>query len=181
MAFLNPEGVIKAIGVDTGMTVADFGSGPGFYTIPVAKRVGASGKVYALDIRKEILEIIRSKVRSERLFNVEALRADLEAKEGSHLKENSVDMVIISNILFQIEHKKNLAEEAFRILKPSGRVVLVEWDEEKKVFGPTLAHRVNRQEAEEFFLKAGLTFEKEFDAGENHYGLIFKKAPKITN
>jgi len=179
--FVKPETVVRVLDILPGMKVADFGAGPGFYTIPIARRVGPPGKVYALDIRKEVLEIIRSKAQGERLFNIETLRANLEAKEGSHLKENSMDLVMISNILFQIENKKNLAEEAFRIIKPSGRVVMVEWDENKKSFGPSLVHRVNRQAAEEFFLKAGFAFEKEFDAGENHYGLIFKKNPKIIS
>ena len=173
--FIEPEAIVKVLDILPGMRVADFGAGAGFYTIPVAKRVGTAGRVYAFDIRKEVLEIIRSKARERRLSNVETLRADLETKEGSHLKDNAVDIVIISNILFQIEHKKNLAEEAFRILKPSGRTVLMEWNEEKKILGPMLAHRVNRQEAEEIFLKTGFSFEKEFNAGESHYGLIFKK------
>ena len=176
MSFVEPESVVKVIDILPGMKVADFGAGPGFYTIPIARRVGASGKVYALDIRKEILEIIRSKARTERLFNIETLRASLDQKEGSHLKDSSIDIVIISNILFQVEDKKGLAEEAYRIIKPKGRAVLVEWDEDKKAFGPPLLHRVNRQEAEKIFLKSGFTYEKEFDAGENHYGLILRKS-----
>ncbi|OGF83023.1 hypothetical protein A3B18_02405 [Candidatus Giovannonibacteria bacterium RIFCSPLOWO2_01_FULL_46_13] len=175
MAFVEPESIVKILDILPGMKVADFGAGAGFYSIPIAKRVGAAGKVYALDIRKEIMDIIRSKAREARLFNVETLRADLDQKEGSHLKENTVDMVMISNILFQVENRKNLAEEAFRILKPAGRATLVEWDEEKKSFGPPLVHRVNRQEAEDLFLKTGFSFEKELNVGENHYGLIFKK------
>jgi ubiquinone/menaquinone biosynthesis C-methylase UbiE len=173
--FVKPEAIVKNLDILPGMKVADFGAGAGFYTLPIAKRVGAAGKVYALDIRKEILELIRSKAREARLFNVDALRADLDDKEGSHLKSGSVDMVMISNILFQIENKKGLAEEAYRILRVNGRVVLVEWDEEKKSSGPPLAQRVNRRDAEEVFLKCGFVFEKEFNAGENHYGLIFKK------
>jgi len=173
--FVKPEAIAKVLDILPGMKVADFGAGAGFYTIPIAKKVGAAGKVYALDIRKEVLELIRSKSREMRLLNVETLLTDIEANEGSHLKDGSVDLVIISNILFQVEGKEKIAEEAFRILKPSGRVVIVEWDEEKKAFGPPLSHRVNRQAAEDFFLKAGFVFEKEFNAGENHYGIIFKR------
>ena len=173
--FVDPDSIVKILDILPGMKVADCGAGSGFYSIPIAKRVGGAGKIYALDIRKESLEIIRSKAREQRLVNIEVLRANLDHKEGSHLKSDSVDLVIISNILFQMENKKHLAEEAYRILKPSGRVVLIEWDEEKKSFGPPLAHRVNRRDAEEIFLKIGFNFEKEFAAGENHYGLILKK------
>ena len=155
--FIAPEAVVKNLDILPGMKVADFGAGAGFYTLVLAERVGASGKVWALDIRKEMLEVIRSKARQARL------------------KENSTDLVLISNLLFQVQDKKVLAEETSRILKPGGRVVLVEWDEEEKPLGPPLRQRVNRKAAEDIFLKTGFHFEKEFDAGENHYGLILKK------
>ncbi len=174
--FIAPEAVVKNLDILPGMKVADFGAGAGFYTLVLAQRVGASGKVWALDIRKEMLEVIRSKARGAHLTNIETLWSDLEKQEGSHLKENSTDLVLISNLLFQVQDKKVLAEETFRILKPGGRVVLVEWAEEEKPVGPPLRERVNRKAAEDIFLKTGFSFEKEFDAGENHYGLILKKS-----
>lgn len=174
--FIAPEAVVKNLDIRPGMKVADFGAGAGFYTLVLAQRVGASGKVWALDIRKEMLEVIRSKARGAHLTNIETLWSDLEKPEGSHLKENSTDLVLISNLLFQVQDKKILAEETFRILKSGGRVVLVEWAEEEKPVGPPLPERVNRKAAEDIFLKAGFHFEKEFDAGENHYGLILKKS-----
>lgn len=175
MAFTDPKAVIEVLDILPGMVAADFGSGAGGYTIPLAERLGNSGKVYALDIRKEMLEVVRSKARSFNLSNVETIWADLETSQGSHLKENSVDIVMISNILFQVENRKRLSDEVFRILKSGGRVVLVEWAEDKKPFGPPLKERVNRKEAEDLFLKTGFVFEKEFNAGEYHYGLVLKK------
>jgi ubiquinone/menaquinone biosynthesis C-methylase UbiE len=173
--FINPQSVIENIDIRPGINVADFGCGAGFYTLPIAKRIGAGGRVYAIDIRREVLEIIRSKARVEGILNVETMWRDLEAKEGSHLKEGSIDLVIISNILFQVESKEMLSREAFRILKSGGRVVLVEWAEDKKSLGPPLKHRVNRKEAEDLFLKAGFDFEKELEANSDHYGLVLKK------
>ncbi|MDP3784604.1 MAG: methyltransferase domain-containing protein [bacterium] len=175
MSFINPKNAIEALDIRPGMTVADFGCGAGFYTIPFAQRLGETGKVYAFDIRAEMLEVVRSKARTFGLNNVEAVRADLERPEGSHLKAASTDLVIVSNILFQVEDKKTLAAEALRILKPGGRILAVEWSEEKFYFGPPLKSRLNRKEAEDIFLKAGLRFEKEFSAGDHHYGLIFQK------
>jgi len=97
--FVKPEEIVKVLDILPGMKVADFGAGAGFYTIPFAKKVGATGKVYALDIRKEALELIRSKSRELRLLNIETLLTDLEANDGSHLKDGSIDIIIISNIL----------------------------------------------------------------------------------
>lgn len=175
MEFVDPEKIIEALNIVPGMSAADFGCGAGFYSIPLARAVGSQGKIYALDIRKEMLEIIRSKARTFRLANIETIWTDLERPEGSNLKDTSMDVVVISNILFQIENKENLAKEASRILKPGGKLVLVEWAEEERPIGPPIKERVNRNEAENIFLKTGLMLDREFAAGEHHYGLLFKK------
>ena len=179
--FLKPEEAIEAWDVRPGEKVVDFGCGAGFFSIPLGQRVGANGKVYAIDIRTEALEATRAKVKLFHLFNVEPMRADLEAPKGSGIKDNSVDKVLIANILFQAENKKMLAGEAFRILRPGGSAMIVEWSDASAAFadgsaaGPFLGHRVGREEAKNFFISAGLSFFKEFSAGSQHYGLIFKK------
>jgi len=173
--FSDPVKNIAQSGILPGMEVADFGAGSGAHALAVAKALMSTGRVYAIDIQQDLLSKLKNTAVREGLHNVEVIWGDIEKPNGSKLRDNSMDFVLLSNILFQVENKKNIAEEAFRILKPSGRVIVVEWDEEKKIFGPPLSHRVNRQEAENFFLKKGFIFEKEFNAGENHYGVIFKR------
>lgn len=175
MSFVDPEKIIEKIDLAGVMSAADFGAGAGFYTIALAKALGPRGKVYALDIRKEMLEIVRSKARAFHLSNVEALWADLDSPHGSNLKDLTMDLVVISNILFQIQSKEALAAEALRILKPRGKLILVEWSEDPGALGPPLKDRITRRDAENLFLKAGFLLDREFQAGEHHYGLLFKK------
>lgn len=175
MLFLNPEQVIKSAGISHGMQVADFGSGAGFYSIPLARAVGPGGKVYALDAQKEMLELVRSKARTARLLNISTMIADLERPRGSNLAEDAIDFAIISNILFQAEDKPGLLKEAFRILKPGGGVVLVEWSTLNRGAGPKPEMIVPREKAEKMLADAGFKREKEFYAGENHYGLLYRK------
>lgn len=173
--FVSPEQVIKSIGVTLGMQVADFGSGPGFYSIPLAKTVGPNGRVYALDVQKNMLELVRSKARLERLLNVMTMWADLEKPGGSQLAENTMDFVIISNILFQSEDKNKMLAEAFRILKSGGKVAVIEWDSSAGGAGPKPEMVVKREQAEKLLADAGFRREKEFYAGDNHYGLLYAK------
>ncbi len=175
--FIEPNTAIETLDILPGMTAADFGAGAGFYTISLARRLGVSGKVYAIDIQKEALEVVRSKAKTECLSNVETLWGNLEKPEGSHLKSNSVDIVVISNILFQATDKKAVAEEAARVLKSGGRVMVVEWAETAPVgsFGPAQEHRLSKQETRVLFQQNGLNFEKEFAAGAHHFGFIFRK------
>lgn len=159
------------------MTVADFGCGSGHYVIEAARRVGKSGKVYGIDIQQEMLSFVRSQAKLENLSNIETIWADLEMPDATRLKENSVDMIIISNILFQAENKEQIVKEAFRILKPEGKVAAIEWNIETGAinFGPAMANRISPSDAKSLFEKTGFSLEKEFDPGEHHYGLIFKK------
>lgn len=175
MPFINPENVIKSIGVELGMQVADFGSGPGFYSIPLAKAVGPNGRVYALDVQKSMLELVRSKARQARLLNIVTMWADLETARGSGLAENTVEVVIISNILFQAENKKEMLTETFRILKPGGKIAVIEWDSSAGGTGPTSDKIVKREVAETLLVDTGFTRKKEFYAGDNHYGLLYGK------
>ncbi|MBU3925658.1 methyltransferase domain-containing protein [Patescibacteria group bacterium] len=175
MAFVRPEEVIKQIGIEPGMVVADFGAGSGHYSIAAAKIVRNTGKVYSVDIQKELLGAIKSTANLNNLSNVEIVWSDLESREGSRLADNSVNVIIISNILFQVENKEVLLKEAIRILKEDGKLAVIEWEKEKSKMGPPLEKRISKNECQEIFKNIGFNLKKEFTAGENHYGLIFIK------
>lgn len=173
--FLNPQEVLNALDLRPGLTVADFGCGAGFYSLIAAKKTGSSGKVYAIDIRKEMLEMVKSKARQQHLLNIYAVLADLETLNSTKIKEMSVDIVLISNILFQVADKNAVLQEARRVLKPAGQIMAVEWDITETPAGPPLKYRITKKETERLFIEAGFSFHKEFSAGSHHYGLIFKK------
>ena len=134
--FLKPDEVLEAWDVRPGDKIADFGCGAGFFAIPLARRAGSQGKIYAFDIRTEALEATRAKARLFHLLNVDTIRADLEMPLGSALKNESVDEILIANILFQAENKNALTEEALRILKVGGSLAVIEWSDEKNIGGP---------------------------------------------
>lgn len=173
--FVRPEEVIKKIGIEPGMVVADFGAGSGHYSIAAAKIVRNTGKVYSIDIQKELLAAIKSTAALNNLSNIEIVWSDLEAPEGSRLADKSVDAIIISNILFQVGDKEALLYEAARVLKDSGRVAVIEWGKKEGKMGPPMEKRVSKEECIEIFRNARFKPAKEFIAGENHYGLLFEK------
>lgn len=162
--FLNPEKVVDEWDVRPGEKIADFGAGSGFFSVALAKKVGNSGKVYAFDIRTEALEATKSKAKLYKLLNIDPIRTNLEKERGSGLKNDTIDKVIITNILFQTENKKNIIEEAHRILRPEGFAIVIEWKE-----------KVEKNEVKRLFELTGFSFKKDFGAGSHHYGMIFKK------
>jgi len=172
--FPNPSRIIELIDIRPGMKVADFGCGSGHLTIEMAKRVGGDGVVYAFDVQKEALEALKSRALSENLSNLEYRRVDLEAEKGTHLTDGLMDVVLISNVLFQSEDKNAMAKESFRILKPEGRTAVVEWKPAGKL-GPPEKMRVEKDDMRKIFTQSGFTENREFEAGESHYGIIFMK------
>lgn len=183
--FLSPEKTIEAFELTPGMIIADIGSGAGFYTFPIARSVGPKGKVFALDIRQGVLDLMKSRARSSGIRNIEVLWVDLEKPLSTHLPDGILDGVLLANILFQIENRESFAKETARILKPRGSCYVIDWGDDarampketKPAIGPPLQLRFSKNEAQKFFTGHQFIFKKEFSAGEYHYGLMFQKAP----
>lgn len=173
--FLQPERLITRFGIRPGMLVADFGAGGGYFSIPAARMVGENGKVYAIDIQKQAVDLIKSKANLEHLLQIETVWGDLERPQGSRLPEAQVDLVIVANILFQAEKKQEVLAEAGRVTRSDGQVAVLEWEQTPFPAGPPMALRVPRVSVKRWAEAAGLVLEQEFEAGSHHYGLIFRK------
>lgn len=174
--FTNPEANIAAFGTYDGMVVADFGAGTGAYTIPFAKRVGENGKVYAIEVQKEFLTNIKNAALENGLKNVEVIWGDIERLGGTKIKDETVDAVVISNVLFQAEDKPGLIREAKRILKTGGKVLFIDWSESFNNLGPTTGMIVSASVARNLFEKEGFIVKKEIPASSHHYGFIMWKS-----
>ena len=174
MRFSNPEENILRFKLEPGMFVADLGAGGGGYTIPSARAVGKRGKVYAIDIQQELLSRIKNIANKEGLDNVEVIWGDVETQGGSGLKDKTIDAVIISNILFLIKDKDGLVQEISRVLKLSGKVLVVDWKDSFGGLGPKSESIVSLSEVKEIFGIHNFNINNEIQVGAHHYGAIFK-------
>jgi len=166
--FTNPLKNLKAFGLREDNIVADLGAGTGYYSIAAGAMV-LRGKVYAVELQKDFLDTIKSKILEARLNNVEIILGDVEKPGGTKLGDGVVDAVIASNILFQVEDKEKFIEEIKRILKPKGRVLLIDWSELSIMGGTAI---IPKDKAKEMFEKKGFAVDREIDAGSHHYGMI---------
>ena len=174
--FLNPVGSVKDFGLDLGMHVADFGAGAGHFTKAIANAVGGSGVVSAVDIKRSSLEVIDGIKKIDGLFQIRTVQGNLEQKGGSNLEDNSQDLVLCSNILHQVDNPSVILEEACRVLKPKGFLVVIDWFE-KAILGPL--NRISKEDIDKLAVSVGFKKDREIDAGGLHYGVIFKKSNKI--
>lgn len=174
-AFANPTANVEAMHIDQGMKVADFGAGSGAYVLAAARAVGQSGRVYAIDVQKDLLTRIKNNAAREGHGNVAIIWGDFEQAGGTKIKDGALDFVIISNVLFQLEHPAAALVEAARVLRPSGRVGIIDWSDSFGGMGPRASHVVTKEKALALAREAGLALIREFPAGAHHYGLLLKK------
>lgn len=173
--FSNPEKNLEQFGLQSGQKVADLGSGAGFYALAAATIVGDKGKVYAIDILKEMLQKLKNEAVRRHLVNIETLWGNVEKLGGTRLADATADVALVCNTLFQVEKKDDFITEIKRILKPGGKVLLIDWKESFGGMGPHKDHVVSESKARELFEKQGFVFDKDIRAGAHHYGLVMKR------
>jgi ubiquinone/menaquinone biosynthesis C-methylase UbiE len=173
--FSNPEENIAYADIREGMCVADLGAGTGAYSIPAAKRVGYTGKVYAVEVQKDLLARIKEDARRAHLSNIEAVWGDIERVGGTKLASHIIDVVILANVLFIVKDKDAIIQEVFRILKPGGTVLIIDWKDSYGGMGPSPQMLISKIHAEQLFNKYGFTLVRDVSAGPHHYGILLKK------
>ncbi len=168
--FTDPEEIIADLPLEKNMAVADFGCGSGSWVLPLAERL-EDGVIYAIDIMKEPLSVLRSDLSRKGISNVKVMNENIE--KGVSISDERVDLVLMTIFLFQVDDKSRVLEEAERILKPGGLLLITEWAEESS-FGKSL-EKVSPEKVKELAEEKGFRLEKEFQSGMHQYGLIFKK------
>jgi len=135
----------------------------------------ATGRLYAIDAQKDLLTKLKNHASREGLYNVEVVWGDIEKVNGTKLREASVDLVFLCNVLFQVDDKVGVIREAKRILKPAGRVLVVDWTDSFGGMGPKPESVIKKEMVTSIFEKEGFHLDREISAGSHHYGMIYKK------
>jgi ubiquinone/menaquinone biosynthesis C-methylase UbiE len=157
------ELLINAARITSGNICVDFGSGTGMFALPMAELVGNKGKVYAIDRSIEMLAYIKAKNPPK---NVMLIHNDVE-KTG--LKSQIADVCLLAFILHEIKEPGNLIAEALRLLKPHGRLVVVEWKAELDAPGPPKGSRISKEQIVQLFKENGFTLVNYINWSQNHY------------
>ena len=175
MSFTNPNKNIDQLGLNTGDHIVIFGSGVGGHSFAASRALKDSGHVYAVDVRSDMLQKLKTGAMTQNLTNITPIHGNVESPNGTKQKENSIDVVIIPNTLFSYDDKPAILKEAYRIVKPSGRLLIVDWRSSFSNMGPTPENVVTQQQATELATSAGFTFTQNISAGNYHYGAIYLK------
>lgn len=172
--FSSPHENVLQVGLREGMKVGDFGTGTGHYARAAAAIVGHSGRVYAIDVQEDVLKHLKLNTHNRHRSIIEAVWGDIEKPAGTHLRDASLDAVLLANALFQVDNRSGLLAEIRRVLKSGGILMVVDWAGSYGGMGPVPERVVTEHEAEALFINGGFHKVKSFRAGPHHYGSIFK-------
>lgn len=175
LTFVDPAQALARLPIQVGQKAVDFGCGSGYFSFEFAKRVGAEGQVIALDILPTALEAVASRAKTLGLQNLETRRVNLEKERGSQLLAESVDWVIIKDMLFQNNNKKVILEEALYVLRPLGHAFIMEWKPESQSVGPGVELRIAPSALQQLLIETGFTIVEELPVGGFHYAFLVKK------
>jgi ubiquinone/menaquinone biosynthesis C-methylase UbiE len=166
---LPPVETLRRLGVSEGMTLIDLGCGSGYFALPAAELVGPEGRVYALDIHPELVELCQNRAAESGAANLTALLAE---EVTIPLPDCEADAVLVVNVLHEFEDLPASLAEMARVLRPQGRLLVIDWRKEEMEAGPPLHARFSEQEAEEVLARAGFRVVERADPGTLHYGMI---------
>ena len=172
---MDPETTVAGFGVQPGMKIADFGAGSGYFTILLAKQVGETGVVTAIDVIDSALETIRTQAKADGLTNIATIRSNLEVVGSSGLADGSQDMVLVKNMLFQSPKKAEVIQEASRVLRGGGRLIVIDWKKSAGGLGPPDELRTDDVTVTKLAASAGFLADGNFAPDAFHFGLSFRK------
>ena len=168
--------LLKMLELKPGMVVADVGAGSGYHTFRRARQVGPAGKVYAVDIQKEMLDIIRRRSKQDRVSNVEPVQG---TETDPKLPANAVDLILLVDVYHELSHPYEMTEGMVKSLKPGGRLVFVEFRLEDPEVPIKLVHKMTEKQVKKEMGPHPLRHLKTFEDLPWQHVIVFeKKAPE---
>jgi ubiquinone/menaquinone biosynthesis C-methylase UbiE len=171
LAYLPTDDAVATLGLIPGMVIADIGAGTGYFSIPFARRIGPLGRVFAVDMQPEMLQLLDAKLEAT------AERGGIELVEGTasetHLPDSSCDLAFLANIWHELDDREPVLAEAARILRAGGRIAILDWRlDVSGPPGPPAEHRVSRAEVESLLAQCRWTVEHSSTFGSYNYIVV---------
>ena len=163
--------LIKNMGLKKGDQVADVGAGSGYFSFRMAELV-PDGKVFAVDISPQMLGIVRAKMASKKVTNVEPV---LSTIKDIKLPADSIDCVLIVDAYHEFSHPREMAQSIFNALREKGRLILIEYRLEDPSVPIKLLHKMTQKQAIEEISQVGLVWKKTLDILPQQHFMIFEK------
>jgi ubiquinone/menaquinone biosynthesis C-methylase UbiE len=171
-AYQKPQEVMQALDIKPGEIIADIGAGSGYFSVRLAHHVGATGRVYAVDISPDMIRHLHARVRDLRLSNV----SPILARPDDPLLPEQVDRFLIVDVWHHIENQAAYLALMKKQLKPGGQVVMIDFHKRELPVGPPLAMKIAREDLLRQMRANGLQLATEHTSLPYQYFLVFRAA-----
>jgi len=174
---IDPYELFEKAKMHSGMHIVDFGCGKtGHVVFPASKFVGEMGVVYAVDILKDMLELIKRRAAMEAILNIKTVWADIEREGGVAIAPKTIDVVFMVNVLFHFDDYNSSLNEAKRLLKSKGKIVVVDWQQNLAGIGPSTDKMVDFFKVEQWARKNNFVVQDNCGVGPYHRCMILFRA-----
>lgn len=168
----SPEKALDALDLQKGMAVADVGAGTGYFSLRMARRVGPEGKVYANDVQPEMLDKLRANAAKAKVANVETV---LGSEADPKLPANTLDLVLLVDVYHEFSQPQEMLQHIRASLKPTGRLVLLEYRKEDPSVPIRPEHKMSVAEVKTEVEAEGYKLDKVIETLPRQHILVFKK------
>ncbi|MGA0406919.1 MAG: class I SAM-dependent methyltransferase [Limisphaerales bacterium] len=170
-----PDMLVESLGIKPGQVVADIGAGSGYFTRRLSAKVGKEGKVMAVDIQREMLDILRRNLSSMGITNVNMI---LGSETSPNLPPASVDLVLMVDVYHEFSFPHEMMTNLREALKPDGQVVWVEYRLEDPSVPIKRLHKMSRQQVHKEAQYQGFEFVRSYENLPRQHVLFYKKSDK---
>jgi len=167
-----PDRVVRELALRQGDRVADLGAGGGYFTFRLAAAVGPTGRVYAVDVERGMVEYVAAAAARQGIAQVEAI---LAAHDSPRLPDNAVDLIFTCDTYHHLDDRAAYFKRAIRHLRPGGRIAVIDYSGNgwfAKLFGHFTPREVVVQEMQ----SAGYRLERSHDFIDRQSFLIFARS-----
>jgi ubiquinone/menaquinone biosynthesis C-methylase UbiE len=166
-----PSKAIQELKLEPGMVVADFGAGSGYYTERLARAVGPTGRVLAVDLQPEMLEMVGRRAKARKLTNIELVRS---TPEDPRLPAGRVDLILMVDVYHELASPQRVLRAMKSALSPRGRIAIVEFRKEDRDVPIREEHKMSVKQAEQEFGAEGYVLDRRVDSLPWQHLLVFK-------
>lgn len=170
-----PAAVVEALGLRPGGAVADLGAGTGYFMEHLARGVGPSGTVYAVETEPKLLVHLRDRAARAGLDHVVPV---LASPDRPRLPAGSLDVLFVVDTYHHVDDRIDYFRAAARLLRPGGRVVVVDWRKRDLPVGPPRSHKLAPEQVEDEMRRAGYRLAAAPDLLPYQYVLVFEPAAR---
>jgi precorrin-6B methylase 2 len=167
--------LLKALDLKPGMVIADVGAGSGYFSFPIAKLIGPKGKVLAVDIQDEMLDLIRKRMKARKLSNIEPIKG---TESDPKLPEGKVDLILMVDVYHEFNYPCEMTEAMIKALKVGGKLVFVEYRLEDPSVWIKLVHKMTQKQVIREMKPHPLKHVKTSDILPQQHIIIFEKVKR---